>query len=163
MSNIDTMPSSKRIAFNSDNCTGCDCCELACSAAHFGVYGSKLSAIRIKGDYQFRKFEAFVCRQCASASCVAACKFDAIKFDESTGARYIDKDLCKNCGLCIKACPFTDETFPLIRKVSAGDEDVIIKCNLCHGINGGPSCVAVCPRTALTVVEGKKGGAKNDR
>jgi len=150
------MPSSKRVSFNPDNCTGCQCCELACSAAHFGAYSNKLSAIRIKANFHLGEREALVCRQCVSASCVAACKFGAIKFDDSTGACYIDKDLCKHCGLCIKACPFTDETtFPLIRKVSVEDKEVVIKCDLCHGIEGGPSCVAVCPRNALTVVDSK--------
>lgn len=156
MRNINIMPSSKRISFNSDNCTGCVCCELACSAAHFGVYSNKLSAIRIKADYHLRKFEAFVCHQCASASCVAACKVGAIKFDDSNGARYIDKDLCIHCGQCIKACPFTYETFAFIHKVSVDDEDVIIKCDLCHGIKGGPACIDICPRNALTVVENKE-------
>lgn len=156
MKNKDTMPSSERISFNPDHCTGCQCCELACSAAHFGAYSNNLSAIRIKANFHLGEREAFVCRQCASASCVAACKVDAIKFDDSTGARYIDKDLCVQCGQCIKACPFIDETFPFIHKNSVDGEDVIVKCDLCHGLEGGPFCVAVCPRNALTVVDSKK-------
>ena len=151
MNKVSTSLSSKRIYYESDICTGCDCCELACSAAHFGVFSNKLSTIRIKSDYHLRKFKAFVCHQCASASCADACKVGAIKVDDSTGARFIDKEHCINCGLCIKACPFADGTFRLIRKVSIDGKDIVIKCDLCHGVESGPSCVNICPRNALTV------------
>ena len=151
--NSERMPSSKRISFNPDNCTACLCCELACSAAHFGAYSNSLSAIRIKADFQHKEYIAYVCRQCSSASCVDACKFGAIKFDEETGARYIDDDLCVNCGQCVKACPFSEDTIPLIHKDSFEEKNTIVKCDLCHDIEGGPSCVAVCPRNALTIID----------
>ena len=155
MNKRNTMPLSKSISFNPDNCTGCECCELACSSVHFGVYSNKLSAIRIKANFHLGDREAFLCRQCDSASCVDACRVGAIKFDEETGARYVDQELCVNCGLCLKACPFADELFPYINRGKFEDEDVIIKCDLCHDIEGGPACVSVCPRDALTIVDKK--------
>jgi len=74
-----------------------------------------------------------------------------MKFDQGTGARYIDKELCRKCGLCVKACPYFVEKFPPIRKVVMGDRREIIKCALCHGYEDGPACVAVCPKKALSV------------
>lgn len=164
MSSKNTMPWSERISFNPDYCSGCECCEQACSAAHFGAFSKNLSAIRVRANFHKSTREAFVCKQCKAASCVDVCPKGAIKFDEATGARYIDNEICIKCGLCVKACPFTDQAnaFPLIRKCSFEEENVMVKCDLCHGIEGGPACVAVCPRGALTIVEGKKGGKKND-
>ena len=44
------------------------------------------------------------CRKCMAKSCMAACKFDAMKMGPDHA--YIDYDKCKECGACVNACPF---------------------------------------------------------
>lgn len=149
---LGTMPSSRRIVFNANACSGCLTCEFVCSARHFdGECNKFLSAIRIDADMLDYHYGCSICKQCKSASCIAACKIGAIQFDEVTGARYIDKDKCIKCGLCVKACPFSEEKDPPIRKVKFREKPVIVKCDLCHGFSDGPLCVAVCPKKALQI------------
>lgn len=147
------MPRAKHIVVDSEACGGCLTCELACSARHFdGECNSYLSAIRIDADMLDYHFDSSVCKQCKSASCVTACKKDAIYFDEKTGARCIDHEKCIKCGACVKACPFAGEKLPPIRKVEHNGSFVIVKCDLCHGHEDGPYCVQVCPKAAISLV-----------
>ena len=37
--------------------------------------------------------------------CVAACKFDAMYMDETTGLPVVITDKCTSCGMCVDACP----------------------------------------------------------
>ncbi len=143
----------KHIVVDTDACGGCLTCELACSARHFDGWCDKgLSAIRIDADMLDYYFDAYVCKQCKSASCMEACKFDAIFVDETTGARCIDKEKCKSCGACVRACPFSEEKYPVIKKVSWKGKNVMIKCDLCHGFEDGPYCVQICPKSAIKLV-----------
>lgn len=146
------MPKSKHIVVDTEACGGCLTCEFACAGRHFeGVCNNDYSAIRIDADMLDYHFEASVCRQCVSASCVAACRKGALKFDEETGARYIDKDLCIGCGLCVKACPFSDAKIAPIRRVQIEKKRIIVKCDLCHGHEDGPLCIQVCPKQAISL------------
>ena len=146
----ETMPKAKHITVDTDACGGCLTCELACSARHFdGECNPELSAIRIDADMLDYFFDAYVCKQCKSASCVTACRVGAMYFDETTGARCIDKEKCIGCGACAKACPFAEEKFSPIRKVKHDGKNIIIKCDLCHGHADGPYCVQVCPKNAI--------------
>ena len=66
---------SKHIVVDTEACGGCLTCEFACSARHFeGVCNADYSAIQIGADMLDYHFDAAVCRQCRSASCVAVCK-----------------------------------------------------------------------------------------
>lgn len=44
------------------------------------------------------------CRKCMAKSCMAACKFDAMKMGPDHA--YVDYAKCKECGACVSACPF---------------------------------------------------------
>ncbi|MDO4199036.1 MAG: 4Fe-4S dicluster domain-containing protein [Erysipelotrichaceae bacterium] len=46
------------------------------------------------------------CRGCLSHQCKEACKFGAISFDENY-VSHIDKEKCKECGMCAKVCPYS--------------------------------------------------------
>lgn len=150
MNSEKAIPKSKHITVDTDACSGCLTCELACSARHFdGECNQQLSAIRIDADMLDYHFDAYVCKQCRSASCVAACKKDAIYFDEKTGARRIDHSKCIRCGACVKACPFSEQKFPPVRKVAYNGGNVIVKCDLCIDHEDDPYCVQVCPKAAI--------------
>lgn len=146
------MPKSKHIIVNSDACAGCLTCMLACSARHFnGECNPELSAIYIDADMLDYYFDATVCKQCSSASCITACRMGAMYFDEETGARCIDKDKCIGCGACVRACPYSSDKHPPIRKIVHNGKNTIVKCDLCHGHNDGPYCVQVCPKSAISI------------
>ncbi len=147
---LGVMPRSKHIVLDGEACGGCLTCELACSGRHFdGECNRQLSAIRIDADMLDYHFDISVCQQCRSASCVSACRKDALYFDEKTGARYVDKDKCIGCGACVKACPYARDKVPPIRKEVVNGKKVIVKCDLCHGYEDGPLCMAICPKQAI--------------
>lgn len=147
---LGAMPKSKHIVLDREACGGCLTCEFACSGRHFdGECNTYLSAIRIDADMLDYHFDLSVCRQCRSASCVAACRKDALCFDEETGARYVDREKCIGCGACVKACPFAKDKVPPIRKETVDGKKVIIKCDLCHGFEDGPLCMQICPKQAI--------------
>jgi len=94
-----------------------------------------------------------LCQGCLARSCQSACKFEAIQI--INGKSVIDSTKCKNCKMCISACPYN-----AIVKVSAPCEDFcpvdaigkdekgvtkidFEKCILCG------KCIAVCPFAAV--------------
>ena len=137
------------IAFYADLCVGCGSCMLMCSFHHEGVVSPSLSRIRMDRDPLNAEYRANICQQCLAPSCYAACLStgDCIRFDETTGARYIDEDACILCEECIEACPFEP---PRVRMLDG--RDVVVKCDLCRGRQAGPICVEYCPVEALAYV-----------
>jgi carbon-monoxide dehydrogenase iron sulfur subunit len=146
-------PKSGVIVHNPDLCRGCFICELACSAYHEGECSSYLSRIHVNAQDLDLNFPAVVCAQCSSPSCYFACplKDSALPIDAETGACYINEDECTGCGECAEACPLPSK--PIWSKQSG----TFFKCDLCRGRKGGPICVELCPRKALTfVARGKR-------
>lgn len=122
------MSSQYFIEWNSEFCTGCRLCELACSSQFSEGMSPSKSAIRWVNE------SIHVCRQCFDPACKKACSFDAIGMD-------IDQQKCTGCGLCVSACPY-ESIFQSERKMSPH------KCDLC---NGHPECVSFCPGGALSL------------
>ncbi|MGM9552117.1 MAG: 4Fe-4S dicluster domain-containing protein [Clostridia bacterium] len=95
------------------------------------------------------------CRNCLAHSCEESCKFGAIYFDHSHHA-HIDKEKCKNCGMCASNCSFSaivKRERPCVKacKVKAiqaeGGKSASIdnsKCVQCG------ACVYKCPFGAIT-------------
>lgn len=95
------------------------------------------------------------CRNCIAHSCEEACRFGAIYFDHDHRA-HIDKEKCKNCGMCANNCSFSaivKRERPCVKacKVKAiqaeGGKSASIdnaKCIQCG------ACVYKCPFGAIT-------------
>lgn len=93
------------------------------------------------------------CRKCMAKSCVASCKFDAMKMGPDHA--FIDYDKCKECGACANACPFnaivvTQRPCKKSCPVDAisYDENDLAKIDENKCINCG-ACQAKCPFGAI--------------
>ncbi|MDE8651653.1 cyclic nucleotide-binding domain-containing protein [Novosphingobium sp. H3SJ31-1] len=152
-------------------CVGCDNCERACADSHDGL--SRLD--REAGTTYAHLHVPTSCRHCEHPHCMADCPPNAIRRGVD-GEVFID-DTCIGCGNCQRNCPYgvirMDSVPPkkpsllswlflgkgpgpgeppkLWRKKHAeGVESPkrAIKCDMCAGIEGGPSCVRACPTGA---------------
>ena len=93
------------------------------------------------------------CRKCMAKSCVAACKFDAIAM--GTNRAVINYDQCKECGACVKQCPFhaiIETVRPCLAScpvdaISMDDDNIAIiddaRCINCA------ACQSACPFGAI--------------
>jgi carbon-monoxide dehydrogenase iron sulfur subunit len=133
-----------KLKVSAKRCTGCQLCQLACSAAknaNFGVSRSRLQVLRQKG----LKKIIIICHQCKRCKCIEACNYNAFRKDEETGGVFIDKNECQACLACIDACPF--------KAVRIDHEEKIpMVCDLC---GGDPPCVAICYAGALQTIDRK--------
>ncbi len=121
-------------------CTGCRCCELACSAGHENVFVPSRSRVRITSSREQHGSAITVCTQCPEEFCAQACSSRAITRDAPDGVVTIDYDLCTQCLSCIDACPYG-------AMLLDPQTDLPIKCDLCGGV---PECVQFCRSKALT-------------
>lgn len=141
-------------------CTGCLCCEVACSFFIDGVVNPRGARIYVyntllewmQGEVDMRDtipFERRICIQCPGIpSCMYACPENAILRDALTGTVVIDQDKCTRCKLCVNVCPY--QACRYSKKL-----DRIIKCELqCIRLKGfqKPPCVAACQSGLLEYV-----------
>lgn len=95
------------------------------------------------------------CRNCLAHKCHEACNFGAITY--VAGRAYINQELCKECGMCKKACPY-DAIAEVMRPckrvcptgaldISPDDRRAMIKEETC--VNCG-SCMSACPFGAIS-------------
>jgi len=153
-------------------CVGCDNCERACADSHDGL--SRLD--REAGTTYAHLHVPTSCRHCEHPHCMADCPPNAIQRGPD-GEVFID-ETCIGCGNCQRNCPYgvirmdsvppprpsllawlflgkgpgPGEPSRKWRKAHA-EEGVdnpkrAIKCDMCAGIEGGPSCVRACPTGA---------------
>lgn len=149
-------------------CVRCDNCEKACAETHHGV--SRLN--REAGPTFATLHVPTSCRHCEHPHCMKDCPADAIH-RTSQGEVFID-DKCIGCGNCERNCPYgviqmaavpaekpgllswlffgsgsgpgEDKSPEALAKRTGGKHAV--KCDMCKGIEGGPSCVRACPTGA---------------
>lgn len=137
-------------------CLTCRECEVACSLYHEGECNPSLARIRVAyDDFVPGPPSVIVCKQCDWPACYYACaaRWDepAIRIDPASGARYVDANVCRGCGACLKACPLTPERTVIGFKVRERRR-VYHKCDLCLDRPEGPLCVEICPGNALRFV-----------
>ena len=95
------------------------------------------------------------CRGCLAHKCMESCPANAIT--QINGRAYINQELCKECGMCKKACPY-DAISEVMRPckgacptgaldIGAEDRRAIIKEEDC--INCG-ACMSACPFGAIS-------------
>ena len=146
------IPKSGHIEWDADKCAACSRCLMACAAYHEGAVAPQLSRIKwLENDflYGFRFRKPLFCKQCDYPECYYACpeKDKALCIDSKTGARYINKDKCIGCGSCVDACSMD------VSRINFDEgSSKAIKCDLCKDRKGGPVCVEVCDKGALTLV-----------
>lgn len=145
----------KYIDCDADLCTGCQVCEVACSAEKTGTFDPELSRIHLVVVDQ-SKAVSIACRFCEDTPCIKACPRDALTMDERANVIRLDKMRCTGCGWCIEACDFGAIV------MDRSTKSVII-CDLCEG-REQPKCVEFCPKKALKVttvqVKAQKARAK---
>lgn len=151
-------------------CVGCDNCEKACADSHDGL--SRLD--REAGKTYAHLHVPTSCRHCEHPHCMADCPPNAIHRGMD-GEVFID-DTCIGCGNCQRGCPYgvirmdkvPPKKPPLLNWLLFGSgpgpgepnakwakkhgnpeaPKKAIKCDMCAGIEGGPSCVRACPTGA---------------
>ena len=73
------------IIVNTEVCSGCRTCELACSFHHKGVFSPDTSSIKVSRDNQNGKIELSIDSTCDSCKgetrplCVEYCVYEALK------------------------------------------------------------------------------------
>ena len=163
--------------FNSDVCTGCKTCQVACKETYklpvnnlyrkvYNYQGGSWKPTEA-GHYVpegvFGYFVSLACNHCTNPACVANCPTGAMQKDEETGIVSVDSELCIGCESCIKACPY-EGVRTLIKSpeyyldVVVGEYDApphkggtVEKCDFCAGrIDRGekPACMELCPGRA---------------
>jgi len=134
----------KQLVVDPSRCTGCQSCQIACSARWVDGYNPRWGRLRVEDGPSPWSVSVTVCHQCSNAFCAKVCPAGAIVRDDATGALRIDVERCSGCALCAEFCPWH-----LIEVVP--DRRVAVKCDLCGGME--PECVRFCSTRALSLVE----------
>ncbi len=150
------------LLIDEDRCVHCDNCVKACE----GVHEDGQTRIKRTGIKFANILVANSCRHCENPLCMTDCPpGDAIVRDPR-GEVYI-RDNCIGCGNCASNCPY-DNIFMVhpeeklspfewvkaavgmpVAEKKESSRSIAVKCDLCHGLNGGPACVRSCPTGAV--------------
>lgn len=144
-----------RVTVDADRCTGCRCCELACSLRNYGECNpsrSRIFVARSQVDGVISSVPV-LCQQCEEALCMTMCPANALSRDVATHAVVVDAAKCLGCRTCVEVCPFGG---PSVDPRTGRAE----KCTLCEG---DPLCAKVCTQGALTYVPAEEEGVRRKR
>lgn len=158
---MEGMPQRPAFYLDTQNCTGCKTCMVACKDKNdleAGVRWRRVVEytggdwlIMPDGTYRQNVFSYYLsvsCNHCAEPICVEVCPTTAMNQDEC-GIVAIDQRKCMGCGYCEWACPYSAPQF----KARSGR---MSKCDFCRDeLKAGksPACVAACPTRALNFAE----------
>lgn len=145
----------KRLTVDVENCTGCRCCEFACSLRNYQECNpsrARIYVVRSQVDGVVTTVPV-TCQQCEDPLCVAMCPASALSRSAETRAVVVDADKCLGCRTCVEVCPFgAPSVDPRTGKAE--------KCDLC---GGDPVCVKVCSQQALTFIDAEEEGLRRKR
>jgi len=133
----------KSLYLDSQKCTGCLQCEMACSYEHTGAINPARSVIKVFNFEHEGRMVPYTCTQCSDAWCLNACPVEAITIDLRTGAKVVNESTCVGCKVCTIACPFGTVNY-------VAETGKVQKCDLC---DGDPACVHACPTGAITYID----------
>ncbi|MBI4186997.1 MAG: (4Fe-4S)-binding protein [Chloroflexi bacterium] len=134
------MKTIKMIKIDADKCTGCQSCELVCSAFHaepkYSINNPRTSRIRVFRDVENHLFFPRFAGPYTDVECLGR------------NPLVINGKEYPECTLCPASCP-TRELF------KEPDTGIALKCDMCGEPTpeGGPMCVQWCEKDALTYVE----------
>lgn len=122
-----------KLILDTEKCTGCDICLLACSAIKEEVFNPKIACMQIHSYYG--KDGLIVAGQFCDLclKCLEVCPTEAIIL--KNGLLSVDQESCNECGLCVEACPHG------IIHISPSGK--LLLCDQCG------ECLACCPRKAI--------------
>ncbi|MEW6039970.1 MAG: 4Fe-4S dicluster domain-containing protein [Elusimicrobiota bacterium] len=147
------------LLIDSDKCTGCRNCELACSFRWDNYFKPSDAAIAVV-KYEDKSINLpVVCQHCTKPVCVEVCMTGAIKRDEKTKTVFIDESKCTGCKVCVSTCPFGAMSFITSRGIAR-------KCDLCEPLRKErpdsvpekniTECIRLCPYNAIELVSEEK-------
>lgn len=130
---------------DSQNCIGCQACEVHCKTNKGLCVGPQLCRNIAVGPKEIGgmpriKFVFMPCFHCTEPVCLAVCPTGAVIKRKSDGIVYIDQDRCIGCKSCITACPWGACQWNQ-------DTGKAVKCDYCKDrIDEGkkPACVTKC-------------------
>jgi len=157
MSDYHFINGSSTMLIDTDRCTRCDDCVVACASGHnnnprFNRHGYRYDHFMV----------ANACMHCSDPVCMIDCPTGAIQRNPLEGQIMISDAMCIGCSSCANSCPYEN-----IRMVQACDSDGLplydketkqavlkaTKCNLCIDQLGGPACERACPHDAVKRVD----------
>lgn len=143
--------------FDSERCTGCKTCELACK--DYKDLGTDVNFHRIYeytgGNWNqledgcwhqdvFAYYMSISCNHCSDPACTKVCPTGAMHKNED-GFVIVNEEICIGCRYCHMACPYDAPQYD-------AQKGHMTKCDGCYSrVKAGqkPICVDACPLRAL--------------
>jgi len=124
--------------FKYAQCTGCQLCQLACTAVHEGLFNPEKARLQITHEYNENgiRITSKHCTLCGK--CEEVCPEEAITNNGRWMA--VDRDTCTGCALCVDICP--------TGVIYLDKDDISIICDLC---GGKPKCIEWCPKDVISL------------
>lgn len=152
----------KFLYFDSEKCSACGACALACMDQNDIDIPTGEQPYRntfmLEGKGGELNFYSVSCMHCADAPCVMGCPCGCLTKDADTGFTLYDNTNCIGCHSCAMACPYGIPTF--------GADGKMRKCDACIGRQKEglkPACVKICPTGALALLGGEEIKAKQEK